>query len=301
MAGMLESLAELKTFLRIVDEGSLSSAARSLGLSVNAVSRRLALLEERVGVRLVNRTTRRLAVTDDGRRFSERCRRILSEVEETEEALQPSPDKLSGLVRVGLHPLFVDHGALLRFGALLREHANLALHVVVFNAPVDPLKEGLDLVVWGGDVPLQGVASKFLAVMQWVVAASPDYVARCGAPARPEDLEKHELLRALRTHPERAWILSDAQGRRKTVRVTGRFESDDTATLAAALYAGLGIGLLTRGEVRRQTAAGRVIHLLPRWHFLDDRIHLVFPPGRLRVPRVRAVAAIIQSIAEGLS
>src|SRR3954462_4743706 len=137
---MLESVSELRTFVRIVDEGSLSAAARSLGLSVNAVSRRLALLEERAGVRLANRTTRRLALTDDGRRFAERCRRILTDVDEAEADLQPTPGKLRGLVRVGLHPQLVEMGALQRFGALLLEHDGLSLHIVARNSPVDPIK-----------------------------------------------------------------------------------------------------------------------------------------------------------------
>lgn len=298
---MLESLSELKTFVRIVDEGSLSAAARSLGLSVNAISRRLAQLEARVGVRLVNRTTRRLAMTDDGRRFAERCRRILSEVEETEDDLQPTPGKLRGLVRVGLHPKLIEEGSLRRFGALLLEHEGLSLHILARNAPVDPVKEGLDLVVWGGEAPLQSVVSKPLAVVQWVLAASPDYVKRAGAPERPQGLERHEILRALRTRTERDWLLRDGGGRQVRVRIQGRFESDDTAALAAALYGGLGIGLLPRGEVKRQSAAGRLVHVLPKWHIQDDRIYLVSPPGRLRLPRVRAVAAIIQSIADLLS
>jgi len=297
IATMLESVSELRTFLRIVDEGSLSAAARSLGLSVNAVSRRLAILEGRVGVRLATRTTRRLALTDDGRRFAERCRRIVSDVDEAEVELHPVPGKLRGLVRVGIHPELVDVGALRQFGALLLEHEALSLHLLAHNAPIDPIKEGLDLVVWGGEVTLQSVVSKPIAVLEWVLAASPAYVKRAGLPQRPEDLAEHECLRALGTRSETTWLLRDARGRQLSVAVRGRFESDDTATLEAALYAGLGIGIRPRSEVMRESAAGRLIHLLPRWYFLSDRVYLVSPPGRLRLPRVRAVAAIIESIA----
>jgi DNA-binding transcriptional LysR family regulator len=297
---MLESLSELRTFVRIVDEGSLSAAARSEGVSVNAISRRLALLERRVGARLLNRTTRRSSPTDDGRRLVERCRRILAEVEQTEADLQPTPGQLRGLVRVGLHPQLIDAPTFRKLGSMLREHEELSLHLLACNTPVDPLAAGLDLVVWGGEVPLQAVVSKLLAVVPWVVAASPDYIKRAGLPKRPADLAGHEILRALRPRSEREWELRDPRGRTETVRVQGRFESDDTATLAMALYAGLGIGLLPRGEVRRATAAGRLVHVLPQWHFQDDRIHLVSPPGRMRLPRVRAVAAIIQAAAESL-
>lgn len=294
---MFESLSELKTFLLIADEGSLSAAARSLSLSVNAVSRRLAQLEERIGVRLANRTTRRFSLTDDGRRLAERCRRILAELRDAEEDLQPAPGRLRGLVRVALHPQLIEDSALERFGALLLEHEDLSLQVLARNVAIDPVKEGLDLVVWPGEVTLQTVVSRPLAIVDWVLAAAPAYIRRRGIPSRPDDLSNHDCLRAWRGRPEGHWVLSDARGRQVSVAVQGRFESDDTATLAAAIYAGLGIGLRPRAEVLRATAEGRLVHVLPKWHFMSYRVHLVSPPGRLRVPRVRAVATVIESVA----
>jgi DNA-binding transcriptional LysR family regulator len=298
---MLESLAELRTFLRVVDEGSLSAAARSLGLSVNAVSRRLALLEDRVGVRLANRTTRRLVVTDEGRRLAERCRRILDEVEAAQSDLQAGDGALRGLVRVGIHPELVGESLLRRLGELLGDHAGISLHLLAHNAPVDPLQEGLDLLVWGGEVSMQSVVSRLIRESDWVLAASTEYARRAGLPRRPEDLARHECLRALRARAETTWELRDGDGRTVTVQIRGRFESDDTATLKAALYAGLGIGVRPRGEVVRASAEGKLVAVLPRWRFGSNRIHLVSPPGRMRLPRVRAVAAVIEEAARTLA
>src|SRR5262245_37478114 len=297
---MLESLSELRTFIRVVDEGSLSAAARSLGLSVNAISRRIALLEKRVGVRLASRTTRRLTLTDDGRRFVDHCRRIVGDVEAAEADVQPAAGAIQGLVRVGLHPEMLVEQTLREFGALLLQHPGLSLHVLARNAPVDPIKEGLDLLVWGGEVQLQSVVSRVLAVADWVLAAAPEYAKRAGLPRKPEDLPQHECLRALLTRSETTGLLRDAHGKEVSVPIAGRFESDDTATLKAALYAGLGIGLRPRGEVARESAAKKLVPVLPRWRFLTNRIHLVSPPGRLRLPRVRAAAAIIESAASQL-
>lgn len=294
---MLESLAELKTFLRIVDEGSLSAAARSLGLSLNAVSRRLALLEQRAGARLAHRTTRRLTVTDEGRRLAERCRRILGEVEAAEEDLLPASGAMRGLVRVGLHPELVGEGLLIRLEELLRAHPGVSLHLLARNSPVDPVADGLDLLIWGGEVSLQSVVSRLIAESDWVLAAAVAYAKRAGLPRRPEELAEHDCLRALRARSETTWVLRDGHGKMVTVRVGGRFESDDTALLKAALYAGLGIGLRPRGEVARESAAGRLVPVLPRWRFGSSRIHLVSPPGRMRLPRVRAVAAILEQAA----
>ncbi|MBL8913913.1 MAG: LysR family transcriptional regulator [Archangium sp.] len=275
----------------------MTGAARALSLSVNAVSRRLALLETRLGVQLAHRTTRKLSLTPEGQQFVEACRRIIDEVERAEESLEPTPHHLRGLVRVGLHPQLISDESLGRFSALLLEHPHLSVQIFSRNAVVDPVHEGLDLVTWLGDVTLQSVVSKRLAIVDWVMAAAPSYVKRAGLPASPGELEAHQCLRALRDRSERTWVLHDASGRQVSVPVSGSFESDDTATLSAALYSGLGIGIRPRGEVARAVEAGRLVRVLPRWSFASFRVHLVSPPGRLRLPRVRAVAQLIEDMA----
>lgn len=293
---MLDSLDELRTFLRMVEEGSLSAAARSQGLSVNAVSRRLAQLEERLGVRLAERSTRRVVLSDEGRRFAERCRSILAEVDDAEEELRPSTGQLRGTVRVAVHPTVVSETTLDEIGRLLREHQGLSVQLFARNSVVDPIAEGLDLVVSSGDVPFQGVVVRVLGELEWGLAAAPQYVRHRGAPKTLDDLSQHECLRAVRTRNESKWVLRNARGQERSVRVGGHFESDDTAILRAAVYGGVGIGFRPIGEIRREATRASLVHILPGWLGTGSgvRVQLLSPPGRLRLARVRMVAEILE-------
>ena len=291
---MLDNIDELRTFQTVAEKGSLSAAARTLGLSVNAVSRRLAALEEALGLPLAERTTRSLRLTDDGERFLVRCRRIIDEVDDALEELVPGREGLSGLVRAMIHPAMLQTGFFESLNSLLEEHGRLRLHLLTRNDPQDIIRSGADIAVWPGTVELQSVVTKKICSVQWVMACSPSYGERHGLPQKPADLEAHTCLRALRERPERTWMLRDGRG--KTIEVTpgGQLDCDDTETLKGALYAGLGIGLRPEGEVARAVAAGKLLRVLPRYGFQILPVHLVSVPGRLRLARVRAVATLLE-------
>lgn len=301
MEGMIESLDELRTLVRVVDEGSLTAAARALHLSVNAVSRRIAALEERLGVRLANRTTRRIAFTDEGRRFVERCRRILAEADEAESELRPPGDVMRGSVRIAVPAEILREPLMAAFGKLLRDHKDLSLQVLARNEPLDPVAAGLDLVLWPGDVRGRTLIARKVGTISWVLAASTAYVRARGQPRRPRDLAAHDCLKATRSPPETHWVLRDDRGREISAKVGGRFESDDGPTLAAALYAGLGIGIRPAHEVDQAAKAGRVVRVLAGWRFAPLTIYLVAPPGRMRLPRVRAVADLVQTAVQDVT
>ena len=298
---MLESIEELRTFRRVINEGSLSAAARSLGLSANAVSRRLAQLESRLGLRLAERTTRRFTLTDEGRRFAVRCERILREIDDAEEDLRPATSGLRGLVRVAIHPELLRGDFLAKVGDLLAEHSELRVHLLARSVPEDPVRLGVDMGVWPGDVPLQSVVAKRVVEVRWVLACSSEYAERRGVPRRPSELIEHECLRALKRRGESHWALRDRKGNQLEVPVGGQFESDDNETLRAALFAGIGIGLRPRGEVKAEAAAGRLVHVLPSYTFQDLPVHLVAAPGRLRLRRIRAVARLIEVGIQGIA
>lgn len=287
---MLDSLDDIRTFLRVIDEGSLSGAARTLRMPVNGVSRRLAQLEQKLGASLAQRTTRRFVLTEEGRRFSVRCRRIVAEVDEAEAEFAPQVGGLRGVVRVAVNQEFMTEATLRPIANLLEKNAELAIQIFARNQPVDPIADNLDLALWPGEVPFQGAVAKRVASSEWVMAAAKSYVERFGQPKRIEELARHECLRVMRRTPETHWILRDARGREVSAEIGGRFESDDKAALVAALYLGMGIGLRSRGEVQREAAAGRLIRILPRWQFAKINVSVISAPGRLKIPRVRAVA-----------
>jgi len=298
---MLESVDELRTFRRIVDEGSLSAAARSLGISLNAVSRRLAQLEGRLGVSLATRTTRRFALTDEGQRFAARCRDILDAIEQAEEEVRPASAGLSGLVRVSVYPDMLRGELLGALQVLLDANPKLRLHMVARSLGSDPQREGLDLVVWPGEITVQSVIAKRVIDIQWVFACSVGYAERHGVPKSPDDLRDHHCLRALKGRTENVWSVEAPDGQMLEAPVAGQFESDDNDALRAALYAGLGIGVRPRTEVLQGVAEGRLVHVLPEYRWFEFPVYLVSPPGRLRLARVRAVANLLEDAIRALA
>lgn len=297
---MIESIEELRTFCRIVDEGSLSAAARSLSVSVNAISRRLAHLEARVGTRLLERTTRSLRLTSDGARFHLRAQRILREVDEAADELLPAHSDLDGLVRVAVHPTLVQRNLFTGLAALLSANPKLQVHLLTRNTAVDPVREGLDVVVWPGQVSHQSVMARRVVVASWVLACAPTYAASRSVPRTPADLEGHVCLRALRDQPERTWTLCNRQGEETTIVPGGNFDADDTETLRRAIYAGMGVGFRPRREVQSEVTQGRLVWILPEYSLRPVPVHLVTPLGRLRQRRVRAVSELIERCMEVL-
>lgn len=298
---MIDNVNDLRTFLRVIDEGSLSAAARALRLSVNGVSRRLAQLEQKVGVQLAQRTTRQFLLTEEGRRFSARCRRIIGEIDDAEADFAPQGGGFRGVVRIAMNQEFMTAEVLGPLSRLMAEHTDLAIQIFARNSPVDPSSENLDLALWPGEVQFQSAIVKRVASSEWVMAATRDYVERHGRPRTLKDLARHECLRVMRRTPETRWTLRDRRGREFSAEIGGRFECDDKAGLVAALYLSLGIGLRPRGEVLREVAAGRLVHILPRWQFAKISVSVISAPGRLKLPRVRAVADALAEAASLLT
>jgi DNA-binding transcriptional LysR family regulator len=289
------AIEDLRTFLRIIDTGSLSAAATEDRLSVNAVSQRLQKLEGRLGVRLFTRTTRRVHPTDEGLRFAERCRRALGELDAAASELEQGDRGLQGRVAVAVHVALVHGVVLSTLERTLARHPAISIELRASTA-----LEGqptFDVALWVGDVAQRSLIVRRTGRLKVALAAAPSYVEAHGLPRQPEDLSAHECLRALRSPRETHWVL-EGERRTVTVPVSGRFEANDTEALRQALLAGMGIGLRPLEEVLRGVREGRLVHVLPRWgfHILPGLgvgfppLTVLSPPGRLKVARVRLVA-----------
>lgn len=290
---MFESLDEIHTFVRVVEAKSLSAAARSLHVSVNAVWSRLERIEARAGTRLIERTTRSLRVTETGERVARRARRILDELHEAERDVSTSPGQLRGTVRVAVSSDVADGAFLAELGQLLAHNPELHVELIGRSRLVEPVAGGVDIIVWAGPVPTQSSTMRRVGVLEWALAAAPSYIALHGVPGAPEELDRHDCLLAVRGPKESSWTLLDAAGVAREVPVRSRFGSDATEILLAALHAGLGIGIRPLREVREGAAAGRLVHVLPTFRFAPMEISLVTPTGRLRSPHIRAVADLL--------
>lgn len=291
----IESVEELRTVLRIAELGSLSAAATARGESTNAVSRRLRTLEARLGVPLFHRTTRRLALTDEGHALCARAPRALAEIDALETAVAARPTQLRGLVRVGLRPELVDPRWFEALGALLAAHPGLDVQLLVSGAAA-PAHASLDLWFHFGQPRASALVARRLGGAAWGLAAAPGYVARRGAPRTVAELAGHDCLRGLREGRERQWTLVDGRGRAHAVAVGGRLEADDPHVLAAALYGGLGVGMRPVPEIERAATAGRLVAILPSYRTETVPVYLLSPRARARLPRVRLVAALMAEV-----
>lgn len=286
----LDSIEALRVFVQVVDSGGLSAAGRVLGLAPTLVSRRLARLEEELGVVLLQRTTRRLSITDEGRDFYRRCRRILDEVEAATEELLPVPGQARGRVRAALPTVTASLGIMEAAAELLDEHPGLSLQLRFSDQPVDLLAGAWDVAVHVGPPPDSTHIARRIAHVSPVLAATPEYLARAGIPTKPRDLWDHECLRFISERPQDTWTLVSGKGREQTVPVRGRFESDNSAALGEALRAGLGIGIRPQSEIEAGVEDGTLVHVLPKWRMAGIPLYLLTPAGRRRVPRIRIFA-----------
>jgi DNA-binding transcriptional LysR family regulator len=288
-----ESFDEIRTYVRLVDEKSLSSAARALRVSVNAVWRRLERIEERAGAKLVERTTRALRVTPAGERLAVHARRILEELDASDRGVATPAETLRGTVRIAVPEDVANAHFIAEIGDLLSRSPQLSVEIVGRSRLIEPVAAGVDLMLWVGPLDSQSATVRKLGVVDWVLTAAPSYIARHGAPRAPEELSEHRCLLALKSKKETIFHLVDANGLKKDARVSGQFEADLPGVLLSALYAGLGIGMRPLREVEEGVERGKLVRVLPEYRLEPMEVSLIAPAGRLRVAAVRAVADVL--------
>jgi DNA-binding transcriptional LysR family regulator len=284
---MADTLAEMSVFSKVVAAGSLSAAARELGLSPAVISRRLAALESRLGVRLINRTTRSLHLTDEGATYYDTCARLLAEIEEADAAVAAGRAEPRGPLKVALPASFGHlHVAPLvpRFAA---RYPNVQLALSLSDRTVNVIEEGFDLAVRIADLADSSLAARKLAPNRRVVCASPDYLKRNGTPHTPQDLVGHNCLTT--TDFAMTWDYKDPEERSGAVRVSGRYACDNWEVLREWALAGLGIALKSTWDIRQQLEDGSLVPLFPGYTFASDvAIYAVYPHRRFLPAKTRA-------------
>lgn len=283
---MGDSLYEMSVFSKVVAVGSLSAAARDLGVSTAVVSRRLAALEARLGVRLVNRTTRRLALTDEGARYHEACARILAEIEDADAAATAQRVEPQGLLKVALPASFGHKHIAPLVPPFAARYPKIQLAFSLSDRSVNLIEEGFDLAIRIGELEDSSLAARKLAPNRRVVCASPGYLASHPAPRTPEDLLQHNCLTT--TDLQMNWEYKTPDGRRGTVRVAGQYACDNWEVLREWALAGLGIALKSTWDVRLQLEGGSLVPLLPGYEFgTDVAIYAVYPHRRYLPAKTR--------------
>ncbi|AYG61513.1 LysR family transcriptional regulator [Rhizobium jaguaris] len=279
---MADNLFDMLVFVRVVEAGSLSGAARELRLSLAVVSRKLARLEERLGVRLVNRTTRTLALTEEGTTFHARCVRILAEIDEAELEVTRGRDTATGILRATSTYAFGRR----RLAPLLREfrshHPGLHIQLDTSDSIANIVEDGYDLAVRFGALADSSLIARQLAPNIRVICGAPAYLDRHGRPEKPEELLGHDCI-AFGHPPLDDWIFADGT----TVHIRGSFTTNDGDLAHAWALDGAGLIMKSIWDVRDDIDSGRLEIVLAKQPLPPAPIHAVYPHNRHTAAKVR--------------
>lgn len=298
----MDSVSEMEVFVRVVQAKSFSEAARSLGLSPSAVSKQIGRLEDRLGARLLNRTTRQLSLTEIGAAFHERAERIVNDIAEAERAVSHLHGAPRGQLRVNAPVAFgINHLAPLLPG-FIAENPEVSVDLSVNDRFVDLVEEGIDVAIRIGELADSSLIARRLAANRRVVCAAPEYLERRGKPTTTADLKKHNCLVYTYRQQRREWHF-EGPGGHEVAMVSGDLETNNAQVLRMAALGGLGIVLLPLWLVGQDLTKGRLIEVLPQYHVPDSSIYAVWPAGRHLSPKVRAfvdhIAVEIGELAKG--
>lgn len=275
---------ELLAFARAVEVGSLSRAAAELGVPRATVSRRLQRLEQRLGTRLLRRTTRSLALTPTGEAFYRHARIVLDAVQSAEASVRHTEDAIAGDLRVSVPPM-LDAGFFAMLVAFAKAHPAVRLQVHFSSRHVDLRRDGYDVALRASSSLEPGLVARTLGRTPLVAVASPEYLAEHGTPRRRKDLAHHRCLLGFARGelPQTHWPIGGAQ-----VHVAGTFFTNEVSLLADAAVRGLGIALVPRMLVEAQLDRGTLVQVLPGILEDESRISIVYPERELVPPQVRA-------------
>jgi DNA-binding transcriptional LysR family regulator len=272
----MDKAQEMASFVAVVDAGSFVAAAEALGLSKAAVSRQVGDLEQRLGARLLHRTTRRLSLTDDGQVFYARAKDLLAAIEDAESEISARSGEASGLLRINAPLTFgILHLAPL-WGRFVEAHPKVSLEIDLSDRIVDLVDEGYDLAVRITNLPSSQLVSRRLATSRMVLCAAPGYLARHGVPAHPRDLAAHRVISYSYWSTRDEWTFTGPEGEVR-VRTQPRIHANNGDTCRAAALDGQGIILQPDFLVGPDLRQGTLVELLPGHASLTIGIHAVYP------------------------
>jgi len=283
----MDLLSALTTFVRVVETGSFSAVARETGISHSAVTRLVGQLENHFGVRLFQRTTRRLNMTEDGQDLLGYARQLISASEEMEGALGRQRSSPTGLVRLGV-PVAAASYLMPRLPNLLERYPGLSVELVIGDRFGDLIEERLDVALMGIDTPDSSMIARTVGSVARIPVASPIYLERHGAPTHPNELENHTCIIHERGPESHRWRFSSPEGE-IDVQVTGRIRANNSEAVRQAALSGYGIARLSELQVVDDVRAARLYRLLADYAPPREDIHLVYPSRRHLPPRVRVV------------
>lgn len=283
----MDKLSAMATFVRIVEKGSLTAAATALDTSLPSVVRTLAALERELGVRLLNRTTRRIHLTDEGAQYLERCRTILSAVQESEAAFTLGGAEPHGRLAVTASVLFGRRYIAPLVSEFLRRYPKVSAELIFADRLVNLVEEGIDVAVRIGHLPDSSLVAVPVGRVRRVICASPEYLRRSGTPRTPQEVREHACVRHTGLAPRPDW--SFRSGRRTlSVPLNAVISSNDIDSSLDACLAGHGLGLFLSYQTAPYRKEKRLRYVLEEFEAEPLPVQVVYPHARLVTGKVRA-------------
>ncbi len=283
----------MDTFVRVVDTGSFTGAARQLRVGQPAVSKIIAQLEERVGVKLLVRSSQRLTPTEAGATFYEHARRSIEEADEAELKARGAGSALTGRLRIGAAVTFARLHVVPLLAKFLAMHPSLELEVFLDDRNLDLVEAGIDVALRMGDLPDSALTARKIGQNPRVVVGTPGYFREAGEPATPAELAAHQAVIYDQRGGGVAWIFTQG-GAKSAVALQGRIRLTAAEGVREAVFAGMGLAVASKWMFVPEIASGRVVCVLQDWQLPSIDLWAVFPTGRNASAKARAFAGFIE-------
>ncbi|WP_027214004.1 LysR family transcriptional regulator [Burkholderia sp. WSM2232] len=291
----MDRMAAMETYVCVVEAGSFSAAAKRLKLGQPAVSKSIAQLEDRLGVRLLFRSTRGLTPTDAGQRFYEHARRAIEEVDLAEQVVRDASTGLSGVLRIGAAVTFARLHILPALKSFLDAHPNLQIDIVLDDRTIDLLEKGVDVALRMGSLDDSTMTARRIARGRRLVVGTPGYFAEAGVPKSPADLSQHQaVVYSLRGGGE-SWAFSQ-NGKEVAVVVSGRVSVSAAEGIRTTVLGGMGLAIASEWMFSPELADGTVKAVLTDWELPPIDLWAVFPAGRLVSAKARAFVTFVEEV-----
>jgi len=283
----MEGFGAIPVFVAVVENGGFSAAARTLGISKSAVSKRINQLEAHLGVRLLHRTTRKLSLTEAGERYFEHAAQALTAAGQAEDAVTELQGEPQGNLKISSPMSFGRLHVAPLIPKLLQRHPKLQIDLVMDDRKVDLVAGGFDVAIRAGNLPASTLIARKLAPLRQVLCASPDYIDRYGRPGTPAELSSHNCVLYSYSSDAYEWTLIGESGP-ETVTVSGSYHVNNSEALLEALREGVGIGRLPTFVAGPDLKTGRLVKLFESYCIPEFTIYAVFPERQYLPAKVRA-------------
>jgi DNA-binding transcriptional LysR family regulator len=291
----MDRFTAMATFVRVVDTGSFSAAARHLSIRQSSVSKGIAQLEGRLGVRLLMRSTRNLTLTEAGQNFYAHARRAIEQADEAELAARGTHAALAGSLRVSASVTFGQLHIVPRLHFFLAAHPNLSIDLILDDRVIDLIKEGVDIGLACGPLPSSSLIARKVASSDRLVVGAPAYFERAGTPDAPTDLNKHAAVICTQDPGGTdTWSFRQADAE-VSVSISGRLRVSASEGVRAAVLGGLGLAIAPEWMFARELADGTVRAVLGAWRLPASEIWAVYPTGRSASAKARAFSTFVET------